>query len=188
MTTKIITHYNNGLLKNYKELKHEKMYKNSHGGSYFKYIYDKLDEGVCLEQSVSSLIAYKNDKIIGCLLFFHSTAPFHNCYQDYNYINIGTIGVYVKKECRNSGVAKKLFKEFEKNFIELYSYSNDYILVNTLEDAYPVAFKSFNWIIPCQKENSSYQEQEHLLYAISNGKKTLKRYHYEKNKKNTLIT
>lgn len=184
---RIETNFNNGLAKNFPVLREAKLYKKGSSGSYFKYIYDKLHHGAILEQPVSTVIGYEDNKPIAVLLFFHSVEPYSQQFNDFTYLNIGTIGIIVKEEYRGLGYAKKLLSEFEKNFIELYSFSNDYILVNALEDAYPVAYKSFKWFIPCRKENSSHQEQEHLLYEINNGRRTLKRYLYEKRRKNTVL-
>lgn len=184
---KIITSFNNGLAKNHTELKAEKLYKSGNGGSYFKYVYEQLEKGAVLEQGVSTIIGYENNKPIAALLFFHNSRPETVSFSDFVYTNIGTIGIIVKEDYRGKGYAKKLFKEFERNFLDLYSLSNDYLLVNTLEDAYQVAYQSFDWIIPCQKQNSTHQEQEHLIYEINNGRRTLKRYRYEKERSNTML-
>ena len=67
-----VTNFNNGLNVNHKLLNKEQMYKTEHSGSYFKYIYDKLESGFILEQSTTTIIAYEDYKPIGVLIFFHS--------------------------------------------------------------------------------------------------------------------
>lgn len=177
---RVVTDFNNGLIKNHSELKREELYNKSSNGSYFKYLYDQLEKGAVLEQPISTIIIYKDNSAVGALLFFHNIKPEVNEFFDYIYTNVGTIGVIVKDEHRKKGFAKRLLKEFEKNFLDIAPFVNDYIVINALEDAYPVALKSFKWIIPCQKQNCTQQEQENLTFAINNGKRTLKRYRYEK--------
>lgn len=177
-----VTNFNNGLNVNHKLLNKEQMYKTEHSGSYFKYIYDKLESGFILEQSTTTIIAYEDYKPIGVLIFFHSMEKnsFNLDFSRCN--NIGTIGLFIKKEQRGNGIAKKLIKEFENNFINFYLSLYDFIIVNTLEDSYPIANKYFEWFIPCQKQNCNIQATQNISNAINNGKKGLNTYLYQKSR------
>lgn len=180
----IITRFNNGLKDNFRLLKSEGLYNKHHNGSYFKYLYDQLDNGYELEQSISSVIAFdeRSNKPIGVLLFFHHPIiePFKTNYLDC--LNAGTVGVYIKDEYRGKGIAKKLLKEMENNFIPLYSYKYDFIIINALEDAYHVAEKSFEWFIPSHKQNCPYQNVIDVKNALNKGKRALNYHRYNKSR------
>lgn len=179
---RFITTYKKGLIKNYKKLKEHSLH-NKDSNSYFKYLYDKLDSGYSILEPISSIIAFNenNDEPIAVLLFFHSLDLKIQRYEFLNYSRIGIIGVFVKEEYREKGIAKKLIKEFEKNFIDIYTQSLDYVIVDAVENAYPIAENVFDWFIPCNKRNSDEASLEFLVRAIYNGKRSLKYYQYKKN-------
>lgn len=180
----IVTKFNTGLNENFRLLKSEGLYNSHHNGSYFKYLYERLEQGYELEQPVSSIIAYEEEtkKPVAVLLYFHQVSS-HEFKVDYlDCLNAGTVGVYVKTAYRGQGIARKLFKEMENNFIPFYSYKYDYIIVNTLEDAYHIGKKSFEWFIPSHKQNCQFQNVADIKTAVNCGKRTLNYHRYNKSK------
>ncbi len=180
----IVTKFNTGLNENFRLLKSEGLYNSYHNGSYFKYLYDQLDNGYNLNQSVTSVIAFdeKTNNPIGVLLYFHQIKDEEFKVDYLDCLNAGTIGVYVKTAYRGQGIAKKLFREMENNFIPLYSYKYDYIVINTLEDAYQVGKKTFEWFIPSHKQNCQFQNIADVRSAVGEGKRTLNYHRYNQSK------
>ena len=191
MDINLITNYKNGLKNNFEELYLNKMYQQNHSGSKFKYLYEESFKDTKLRDKwISSIIAYNIDNIpIGVLFFIHNEVKDFRKYeiQDGQYIFriIGKIGIFVKPEYRNKGLAKKLLREFENNFIDLYYKDADYIVVSALEDAYEVSFKSFKWIIPNNRPNSEDGLISSIKKSILENKVRSMRY-YEYRKKTFL--
>lgn len=178
---RFITHLNNGLKKNFNKYKENKLHERG-GGSYFKYLYDRLDKGFEIDENTSTVsVLDKNNNPISVLIFFHSNYIQKSYYQNYSYGRIGLLGLYVLPEYRNKGIAKKMIKEFEKNIIDLYSNSYDYIIMDAVENAYPICLKSFEWFIPCRKRNSEKEALLSIQNGILKGQRTLKYYKYQKN-------
>lgn len=180
----IVTKFNTGLNDNFRLLKSEGLYNSHNNGSYFKYLYDQLENGYQIEESITSVIAYDDNtgKPIGVLLYFHQTGNNEFKVDYLDCLNAGTIGIYVKTEFRDQGIAKKLFREMENNFIPLYSYKYDYIVINTLEDAYQIGKKTFEWFLPSHKQNCQFQNIENVKNAVINGKRTLNYHRYNQSK------
>ena len=184
MKLKLVTIYKKGLEKNYKELRENKLYQQNHGASHFKMIYESFDyKNDKLANNTTSIIAYSTDKNkpIGVLLFFHNINKEIRFYKDKKYINVGDIGIYVQPEYRKQGIASKIVKEFESNFIDFYADICDYAVINTFGSAYNLAFSNFKWFIP----NNKMQLEVDLLGNIEksiNEKNTrsLKYYLYRK--------
>jgi GNAT superfamily N-acetyltransferase len=176
-----VTNYKNGWVKNHKILNKEKLYNSNHCASYFKYIYDKLENGYQLEQFVSTIIAYDKKNPVAVLLFFHNQESHSSFKLDfYKCSNIGTIGLYVKEEYRGKGLAKKIIREFEHNFIDFYADSYDFVTINTLEDLYPISKKYLDWFVPSSKQNCDIHTSQVISEALHNGRRGMKNYLYQK--------
>lgn len=185
MKLNIITIYKNGLKNNYKELLDNKLYNKDHGASYFKYLYNNFEKE---NKDITTIIAYsiEDGNPIGVLLFEHYKNKSINSYKLRTYCLIGKIGIYIKPEFRNNGIAKKLILEFENNFIDKYSENIDYILVDAYQAVYEIAFKHFKFFISNNNNLSDTYIINNIKKSINlKGTMSLKYYLYKilKNKK-----
>lgn len=169
---KFITYINNGIQKNYRLLLNNNMYKKENNASYFKYVFELLNNGGVYDKNTALIIAKDEDSnILGVLILFYNDKK-TEIYKKFKYLNLGTIGLFVKEEFRNKGIASLLVKEFESNFHPFYKQF-DFVFINSLEKSYIVTEKKFRKFFSCSKKNCSNEMQSIIDNEVNKGKKPL---------------
>lgn len=180
MKTKIILKRSISSLSDW-ALKH-KLYESSHKNSHFKSIFEKSAK----ENIVS--VAYhldKNEEPVSILVFehyspdfsFNKNKPFTSYGNKLTYGCMGYMGLYVKPEHRNKGLAKELVYQMKEHFEK---FSNDFdinfLFIAANDMSHDILRKYHNRIVTNSPLNANVWKDEAKYFAKSGLKSAIRHF------------